>query len=191
MESEELTRRVIARFERAEKVKPLAAAIKAASDWRARLNAIKAYYDFVQPEFALVKPWQWAYDPYEVDWPMLFTPIEAALWCDIRSLGVPFYPQYPVELHGGRVVYADFANPQRKIAIECDGKAFHANRERDSERDDAMGREGWKVFRFTGSECRSEEVERDILKIARCYLNDLPAEAYASQRLRSVVGFDK
>lgn len=166
---------IVAVFERSQKVRPLAQAIVAAEDWRARLAAVRAYYEFVQPDLNRAKPWAWAYDPYEVDWPRVFTPIESALWCDIRSWGIPMYPQYPMEvLDEGRprVFYADFANPLRRVAIECDGKDFHSDAAKDKRRDELLRRAGWTVYRFTGAECRSEEVERELLRIARLHLGD-------------------
>jgi very-short-patch-repair endonuclease len=169
MEKMPIEQQLILHFERQEKVKPLATAILRAPDWRSRLAAIQSYYAFVRLDFYQVEPWQWAYDPYEVDWPMLFTPIESALWSDIRALGIPMYPQYPMEVEGGKHFFADFANPRRRISFECDGKAFH-DATRDRERDRLLGEAGWKVFRFSGTECRGDEVARQLEKLARAYL---------------------
>jgi hypothetical protein len=83
--------------------------------------------------------------PYPVDWK--FTPIEAAAWQQIRCLGLPLYPQYPV----GRY-FVDFGDPVRRIAIECDGKAYH-DAERDAARDAQIRALGWSVHRFTGRQC--------------------------------------
>lgn len=88
------------------------------------------------------------YDPYIVDWLRVFTPIEYDAWDTIREYCLPFYPQYPV--HG---VILDFADPVKKIAIECDGKNWH-DAEKDSARDVRLASYGWKTYRIPGSECR-------------------------------------
>lgn len=91
--------------------------------------------------------------PYVVEWD--FTPIESDLWCSIRLLGLPFWPQYPV----GRF-FVDFGDPITRIALECDGRAYH-DQARDAERDREIRFLGWKVFRFPGWQCvKGEEDER-------------------------------
>lgn len=87
------------------------------------------------------------HDPYVKDWITEFTPIETMVWNDIRGLGVPFYPQIPACGY-----YLDFANPFLKIAIECDGEAFH-DLEKDMIRDAKLEQDGWTVFRIKGHEC--------------------------------------
>ena len=87
------------------------------------------------------------YIPYVVDWTLIFSPIERMAWGEIRSSGLPFYPQYPV----GKF-FADFADPVKKIVIECDGKAFH-DKQQDDLRDSLMGSLGWTVYRVSGADC--------------------------------------
>ena len=87
------------------------------------------------------------YTAYPVDWTRLFSPIEEMAWGEIRCLGLPFFPQYPV-----LQFFADFADPIKKIVIECDGKKFH-NKQKDAVRDKLMVADGWKVFRVPGSDC--------------------------------------
>lgn len=163
-------------FERRQRIGPLCDAIRNASDWRARLDAIRRYYAAVRGEIMATDPRRWALDPYEVDWPMLFTPIEAALWSDIRRLDVALYPQWPAETIE-RTFFCDFANPVAMVAIECDGAAFH-DAVKDRERDRLLKREGWTVFRFTGAQCRQDmdpetlqrsDVAKALEKIARGY----------------------
>jgi very-short-patch-repair endonuclease len=103
---------------------------------------------------------EWGVTPYswEVDAGVTFTPIESALWSDIRMEGAIFYPQYPVFGY-----FVDFANPVAKVAIECDGKEFHQDKAKDALRDANLAKNGWKVYRFTGSEC---------MKDCREYYND-------------------
>lgn len=85
-------------------------------------------------------------DPYFLDWNAFFTPIEVDAWHSIRCYGVPLYPQVPVWNY-----FIDFANPYRKIGLEIDGKRWH-DVDRDTRRDKALAKDGWKIFRVTGSE---------------------------------------
>jgi very-short-patch-repair endonuclease len=94
----------------------------------------------------------WAMDAYEWDNGMLqMTPIEAWLWHDIRHHNVILYPQYPVG-----AVFVDFANPVAKVAIECDGAAYHLDKAKDQARDAKLRANGWEVYRITGRDCRTE-----------------------------------
>lgn len=87
-------------------------------------------------------------DPYEIaDWLNLFTPIEMAAWVEIRGAGLSMWPQFPV----GRF-FVDFGNPVAKIALECDGKAFH-DPKKDAERDQTLNDMGWVVIRAPGWRC--------------------------------------
>lgn len=96
-------------------------------------------------------------DPYFMDWAPHFTPIERMAWNAIRSNGIPMYPQFPI----GKF-FADFADPHRKIAIECDGAAFHKTvgaAEYDRFRDRFMAGGGWVVYRITGRECWADDID--------------------------------
>lgn len=133
-------------------------------------------------------------DPYFMDWE--FSPIERQVWCDIRTLGIPFFPQVPVLNY-----FLDFGCPFLKIGIECDGKAWH-DYDLDKARDARLAQQGWMIFRIEGHECNRvvepweeyEEEERQELiysyfmetsegvvsAIKRKYFNDGPSEKYAS-----------
>lgn len=96
-------------------------------------------------------------DPYAVaDWPSLFTPIEAALWVDIRCAGLAMWPQFPV----GRY-FVDFGNPAAKVAIECDGAKFH-DAQKDASRDAELNKLGWTVLRVPGWRCKKEAPDLDF-----------------------------
>jgi very-short-patch-repair endonuclease len=84
-------------------------------------------------------------DPYFIDWE--FSPIERNVWGDIRTLGLPFFPQVPVLNY-----FIDFGCPFLKIGIECDGKAWHDS-ELDRARDMRLAAHGWMIFRIEGHEC--------------------------------------
>lgn len=85
------------------------------------------------------------YDPYIVDWTLIFTPIEDDAWYSIRTLGLRMFPQYPV----GRF-FVDFGDPWLKCAIECDGRQWHTP-ERDARRDAELGALGWRVLHLPGN----------------------------------------
>ena len=118
-------------------------------DFKERLAMIRKAYQKEMPR--LREQWESGdrgrMDPYFVDWIPMFTPIEMSVWQDIRSAGLPLLPQVPALQY-----FIDFANPFEKIAIECDGKAWH-DEEKDAKRDAALMAEGWTIYRITGSEC--------------------------------------
>jgi len=107
--------------------------------------------------------WSHPCDPYTVaDWSMLLTPIEAAIWSDIRAYGLPFWPQFPV----GKYI-VDFADPVRRIALECDGAAYH-NPIKDRARDVVLEKMGWTTYRIPGRDCFDEVVIlRDLSGVHR------------------------
>lgn len=150
---------------------PLVGAIRQAADWKARLNACRAYYR-KRSELGLSVVDD---DPYSSGILDSSTPIEWELWSDIRSHGLPFAPQYPV----GRYVI-DFADPKRLIAIECDGSAFH-DADRDARRDAYLIEQGWTVYRTPGWACKARAVSPIEFKaMHREQFGELPDEAAVS-----------
>ncbi|WP_136420309.1 DUF559 domain-containing protein [Herbaspirillum sp. ST 5-3] len=158
-------------------------------------------YLAIRNEYARIMPaWMDQYektgdmrqDPYFMDWD--FSPIERQVWGDIRSLGLPFYPQIPVLNY-----FLDFGCPFLKIGIECDGKAWH-DHELDKARDARIAKQGWMIFRIEGHECNrtiepwteyEEEERMDLVEkyfmttsegilsaIKRRHFNDEPCEQY-------------
>lgn len=104
------------------------------TDWDAR-QFIKRQYDSGKTNF------------YEVfDFYSIFTPIEFSVWQDIQSHNAPFLPQYPILNY-----FADFAEVEKKVVIECDGKQHDPAI--DAIRDKAMAEDGWTVFRIPGWKC--------------------------------------
>jgi len=120
-------------------------------------SAIRAFYKSITPLILAEKPNEWATDAYfwdEGKKMISFTPIEQWLWHDIRACDAVFYPQYPV-----MNFFLDFANPVAKVAIECDGKAYHQDKAKDAARDKRLTDAGWTVYRITGSDCRKDSDE--------------------------------
>ena len=99
------------------------------------------------------KAWTPRSDPYQYfDWLQVFTPIEKNVWSDIRFLGLPFYPQFPVERY-----FVDFADPVKKIAIEVDGKEWHGDYEKDKLRQIEIEKLGWTIVRILGQDTFKHE----------------------------------
>lgn len=136
----------------------LAHAVNAALEPKDKWNALRKFYEAATPLIKAEAADQWAIDPYAVDWLRLFTPIEFGLWQDIRQCGAVLYPQYPI----GRY-FADFANPVARVVVECDGAAFHVDKEKDRKRDRDLTADGWAVYRLSGREClRLSEIRNEL-----------------------------
>jgi very-short-patch-repair endonuclease len=75
----------------------------------------------------------------------------------LKRLGLPAVPQLrvPRAKSPRRNFYLDFGFPKVKVAIECDGAAYHstsAQKRYDARRQAELEAMGWRVLRFTGSE---------------------------------------
>jgi len=75
---------------------------------------------------------------------------------ELERRGLNFEQFYPVR--SGFIL--DFAFPERKLGIECDGEQWHSvGNRRDRFRDSMLRRGGWKVLRF-----REKEIINNIWK---------------------------
>ena len=111
---------------------------------------IREFYKMAEPSIMAEKSSEWGIDPYAWDTGLIrMTPIESWLWSDIRAVDLVVYPQYPVA-----GFFVDFANPRAKVAIECDGEAYHHDKEKDATRDATLRACGWSVYRISGKDCR-------------------------------------
>lgn len=97
---------------------------------------------------------EWSTDAYawDFDGGIWLSPIERNLWEDIRTADLVLYPQWPVA-----GFFVDFGNPVARVAIECDGKAFH-DAARDIPRQRAIEANGWTVYRFPGWMCNQQNI---------------------------------
>lgn len=109
---------------------------------KARWSIIREAYEIQTPRILSGRPMC----PYILDWD--FTPIEYDAWQDIRRWSLPFFPQYPVGPY-----FVDVADPIKKIGLELDGKQYH-DEQKDRKRDAWMWRNGWRIFRVPGYQCR-------------------------------------
>ena len=108
---------------------------------------------FIDPDMSYqwtLQRLRWIAERYRRSWvvdqqpPM--TPIEALLFEALRAKGLMPHPQY-----GIRPYRADFAFPEERLVVECDGRYWH-DQARDQRRDEELRRRGWEVFRLSGSE---------------------------------------
>ena len=61
---------------------PIARAIQSEAT---RRQSLRQFYRLVGSQIQDAGSAEWGIDPYEVDWISIFTPIELALWHDIRA----------------------------------------------------------------------------------------------------------
>jgi very-short-patch-repair endonuclease len=118
----------------------------------AGLRLVAEHYAELQPALMQTPSNRWAVDPYAWSGLVQMSPIESALWFDIRIEGVVMYPQFPV---GG--FFVDFGNPKAKVAIECDGKQYHIDKAKDAARQAEIESLGWRVYRLSGSACNKPD----------------------------------
>ncbi|PGK51104.1 hypothetical protein CN918_25275 [Priestia megaterium] len=87
------------------------------------------------------------------------SPIETKMMKALERNGYQPYGQIPCK--GYRIDIGVYYK-RKRIAIECDGKAFHsshAQRTHDETKNRVLKKEGWTVFRFTGSEINKDVQE--------------------------------
>lgn len=89
-------------------------------------------------------------NPYMID--LKFSPIEYQMWWSIKMYWETRYfrPEFPIGKY-----FADFADPIHKIVIECDGKEFHSDLEKDRTRQAEIEKMGWVVLRFNARQILS------------------------------------
>jgi len=121
--------------------------LRGRTDWEAR-QFIRNQYESGERNFYAV------FDFYSI-----FTEIEFQIWVDIQSFNLPLCPQYPVGKY-----FADFGDPDKHLAIECDGKDH--NKAKDDIRDKFFASQGWTVIRIKGRDCFGETGTRIIRGIA-------------------------
>jgi very-short-patch-repair endonuclease len=147
----------------------------------------RAHYIDLWPKVKALETWQWAIDPNAIEWNDLFSPIERVVWGFIREEGVVLYPQHPCAGY-----FVDFGHPKARVAIECDGKAFHQDKAKDAARQAAIEAKGWTVFRVTGSQCTrrgeqgfdAEGEQYELPNPALALVRHLGREYQLSDRLR-------
>lgn len=105
--------------------------------------------------------------------PKAESPFEEAVYADLVRLGFTVTPQVAVGNHRIDMVAED---ADARVAIECDGDAFHQDAAADLSRQIVLERCGWKFIRIRGSEYYrdpEETIKRVVRELER--LNVTPA----------------
>lgn len=102
------------------------------------------------------------------------------LWA-LREVGLPDpEAQYRVGKY-----FPDFAYPQVNILIECDGKAWHKDREKEALRDAYLRSQGWLVLHF-----EEDRIREDVLgcaeEVRRIIYNHQGEYSFAPQEVKGV-----
>lgn len=142
-----------------------------------QFDAALWFYRQRTPEILATAKNEWAGDPYAWAGVIRMTPIEEAVWSHIRDANVVLYPQYPV----GRY-FVDFGHPVAKVAIECDGRAYHTDKARDAARDAALAEMGWVTYRVPGYACVEERGEDSAEPVLVRQLIDAIGEGFGIRR---------
>jgi very-short-patch-repair endonuclease len=121
--------------------------------WEERINIRKIYEELDESDIG-------RNDPYMID--LKFSPIEYQMWYSIRIRNKTRYfrPEYPIGKY-----FADFADPIHKIVIECDGKEFHTDIEKDRIRQNEIEEMGWIVLRFNAKQILSNIHDGQLLNL--------------------------
>lgn len=79
-------------------------------------------------------------------WPRISS-IEKAMAKAFKEIGLSPEAQYPIDK-----LTVDFAFPEKKLAIECDGTYWHGNKaqkHRDFKKDRVLKKFGWRIIRLS------------------------------------------
>lgn len=111
-----------------------------------KFDKIRKYYKAHEIGIKTAKDGIWGTgNPYGINWE--FTPIESEMWISLRTHDLVMYPQFPIGKY-----FADFANPQKRVVVECDGARWHS-KEKDEPRNQYMAEKGWWLYRVPGRDC--------------------------------------
>ena len=91
------------------------------------------------------------------------TDIERIMGEALKKEGIKAVYNFPIRSRFGYIL--DFAIPELKIDIECDGEHFHKEgNSRDRKRNWYLKNQGWKIIRFKGEEIKNN-VQQCVDKI--------------------------
>ena len=91
------------------------------------------------------------------------TDIERIMGNTLKKEGIKAVYNFPIRCRFGYIL--DFAIPEFKIDIECDGEPFHPlGNDRDRKRNGYLKSRGWIILRFRGKEIR-DNIQSCINKI--------------------------
>jgi len=91
------------------------------------------------------------------------TDIETLMFNSLKENNINFVSEFPIRSKHGYIL--DFAIPDLKIDIECDGSNWHIKgNSRDNKRNWVLRNKGWIVIRFTEEEIKTN-IQSCISKI--------------------------
>lgn len=82
------------------------------------------------------------------------SPIEAMVCDCLTRLHVKFRNQEPIGPY-----FADIYLPEWNAVIECDGREFHQDFKKESERDEFITNAGYRIYHMTGREIVNDPME--------------------------------
>lgn len=83
------------------------------------------------------------------------TDIEVIMENALKENNIEVIPQFPIRCKYGYIL--DFAIPELKIDIECDGEHYHTKGNlRDNSRNWVLRGMGWSILRFRGKEIKKD-----------------------------------
>ena len=98
------------------------------------------------------------------------TDIEKIMEKALNKKGIEAVYNFPFRSRYGYIL--DFAIPEQKICIECDGEHWHKEgNSRDRKRNWVMRKQGWKIIRFRGKEIK-EDIDSCLKNIQKEVEND-------------------
>jgi very-short-patch-repair endonuclease len=121
---------------------------------------------------------RWRFEQERLSVDRTESPIEDQLLAAIRSSGLP-EPTQQFEIYapeGWLISRADFAYPDERVLIYCDGWQWHGEREaweRDLRQSNLLQRQGWLVLRFPGTRI-FRDAEACAREIGHCVLERTP-----------------
>lgn len=91
------------------------------------------------------------------------TDIEGIMGLSLQNEGIYVISQFPIRCKYGYIL--DFAIPNQKIDIECDGEVWHQlGNKKDKNRDGYLKSRGWIILRFKGNDIKNN-IQNCINKI--------------------------
>lgn len=100
------------------------------------------------------------------------TDIEKIMKEKLKEAGIEVVSQFPIRCKYGYIL--DYAIPELKIDIECDGEAWHKEgNSHDRKRNAYLKSKGWIILRFTGKEIK-DNIQKciDKIKTYLIYINN-------------------
>jgi very-short-patch-repair endonuclease len=109
------------------------------------------------------------------------TSIEKKMSLLLDKIGVNYFYQYPILRYD-----VDFAIPELRIVIECDGEYWHQDQQKDTDRQTTIEKEGWFVLRYTDSKINKcfDEIESELSRVLCNHLGEYDLVSWPVKSIR-------